>query len=1066
MTNIQRNLYLVAIANLFCILLGGESSGQTSNQSISAYDNVQSEQNIDAHLNDLQVISVDHAIAVGDRGLIVASQDGGKSWRRQDSRTSWPLYGIAMADERRGWTVGGTILRHSERSCGLVLRTMDGGKSWQPIPNANLPRLTGIAHLGRDQLIAWGDISFASLTSVFISHDGGSTWAPLALPTAGIVSAAWESLERGVIIDRLNRVFLIESGNQIRELYLPVAKDCRWKMVRRDAEAYWLLSEHGQIARSVDGLRWQVTELPGEPSDRGNFRLRSITVYRNNAWVVGDPGNVLWKSNDNGRTWSQQSIANQLPITAIGNFGGSRLIAGNCVGAIIGSRNGGEGWWVERQTAKRVSVLNLAHSLDSACWSAVGFSSNDERRVAAVAVLISSYTESYADLLPDIQSRASILQSDAGLAFIADLGDPLDPAGRPTAWQRVDLEKEAMAYQSLLQRAVQVVRSNCPDVVIVDQWKSQDPRLVAAAQLGLEAVALAADESYRVFSPAANVAERPWKVGKVFFASTSGEASINFDTAQLVSAAGRMLGEVLQARSLIRESFENQVAPIGLQLAQSELQNALAESKIHGGLVLSDETIRPVPVLKSSSYQILMGNLKRQSALIRLTDVPGSKVAPDPRWNSMLDSYLQTAGGTAIADSMLDAAERCRDRGYWLRWRSIVENIIVREPASGASEKLWLSLFSLQNSTEFAQYYRQMVESSQLSRPSSPQVHVGQGIHASPFEGIREGKNSPVVTASFSESVQPPNDLALTENALDAYASLTDRSGNHELNPVPLLFPAETMARCVRSFQGSNPQPLADPRFGLIEGSRQRRGKIGSEVSSNLAIYERLMTNPSLAGWSQIGLQEMEWSQGRLDADRTIIASRTRPGLSPHLDGLADEAIWQTAIGHWLTDPYQSMRIAPTEIRVLYDDAYLYVWMRCPKPSNGDAILLGSIRKRDGCNRRKDYVTVRLDTDRDYATWFEFDIDADGQVAERCGDFVDWNPQWFVAHRTNEIEWSAEIAIPLNAMIGETQVANTTWAASFYRRLPRIGTQHDGPIVTDQNLPQAMNLLFFRPIED
>ena len=61
-------------------------------------------------------------VAVGERGLIVLSDDQGMTWRQARAvPTSVSLAAVRFADERTGWAVG---------HAGVILRTVDGGDTW------------------------------------------------------------------------------------------------------------------------------------------------------------------------------------------------------------------------------------------------------------------------------------------------------------------------------------------------------------------------------------------------------------------------------------------------------------------------------------------------------------------------------------------------------------------------------------------------------------------------------------------------------------------------------------------------------------------------------------------------------------------------------------------------------------------------------------------------------------------------------------------------------------------------------------------------------------------------
>jgi len=59
---------------------------------------------------------------VGDAGVVLKSDDGGRQWRKLSLSTDLPaLRDIFFIDAQQGWIVGAR---------GTVLATRDGGKSW------------------------------------------------------------------------------------------------------------------------------------------------------------------------------------------------------------------------------------------------------------------------------------------------------------------------------------------------------------------------------------------------------------------------------------------------------------------------------------------------------------------------------------------------------------------------------------------------------------------------------------------------------------------------------------------------------------------------------------------------------------------------------------------------------------------------------------------------------------------------------------------------------------------------------------------------------------------------
>jgi photosystem II stability/assembly factor-like uncharacterized protein len=64
------------------------------------------------------------AWAVGARGTILQTTDGGATWQRQTSGTSRDLAGIHFVDRQHGWAVG---------FANTILKTTDGGQTWTKV---------------------------------------------------------------------------------------------------------------------------------------------------------------------------------------------------------------------------------------------------------------------------------------------------------------------------------------------------------------------------------------------------------------------------------------------------------------------------------------------------------------------------------------------------------------------------------------------------------------------------------------------------------------------------------------------------------------------------------------------------------------------------------------------------------------------------------------------------------------------------------------------------------------------------------------------------------------------
>ena len=77
--------------------------------------------------------------AVGGKGTVLATANGGATWRRQKSGTTRDLNGVSFIDASHGWAVG---------DLGVIVATSNGGHSWKKQRSGTKAPLAGAAFIG------------------------------------------------------------------------------------------------------------------------------------------------------------------------------------------------------------------------------------------------------------------------------------------------------------------------------------------------------------------------------------------------------------------------------------------------------------------------------------------------------------------------------------------------------------------------------------------------------------------------------------------------------------------------------------------------------------------------------------------------------------------------------------------------------------------------------------------------------------------------------------------------------------------------------------------------------
>ncbi len=169
-------------------------------------------------------------------------------------------------------------------------------------------------------------------------------------------------------------------------------------------------------------------------------------------------------------------------------------------------------------------------------------------------------------------------------------------------------------------------------------------------------------------------------------------------------------------------------------------------------------------------------------------------------------------------------------------------------------------------------------------------------------------------------------------------------------------------------------------------------------------------------------------------------------GSVPRVDGVLDDAIWSTA--EPVSDFVQKIPIegAPptvsTEVRLMYDDAALYVAARLFRPD--PRAIRTSLTRRDGESDAETF-TVSLDTYLDRRTAYSFTISSGGvrgdayhsQDSEDSGKETQFDPIWNGRARVDSLGWTAEMRIPFS-QLRFNAADSQTWGLQLTRNVADI----------------------------
>lgn len=230
-------------------------------------------------------------VSVGEQGVVLLSDDEGKSWRQAGSvPISSTLTAVSFATAQHGWAVG---------HWGAILHSSDAGQSWQVqrlAPTEDRP-LFAVHFFDPQRGVVVGLWSL-----VLTTDDGGKSWTPRQVPAP--------------------------PGATRADLNL-------WHLFAGPQGRLYAAAERGMVLQSDDfGHSWSYLDT----GYRGSFW--SGTALDDGTILVGGQRGSLYRSADEGQHWQRVALLSKSSITALAHDQ-TRVIAVGLDGLRAISKDGG-----------------------------------------------------------------------------------------------------------------------------------------------------------------------------------------------------------------------------------------------------------------------------------------------------------------------------------------------------------------------------------------------------------------------------------------------------------------------------------------------------------------------------------------------------------------------------------------------------------------------------------------------------------------------------------------------------------------------------------------------------
>jgi Domain of unknown function (DUF5916)/Carbohydrate family 9 binding domain-like len=168
-----------------------------------------------------------------------------------------------------------------------------------------------------------------------------------------------------------------------------------------------------------------------------------------------------------------------------------------------------------------------------------------------------------------------------------------------------------------------------------------------------------------------------------------------------------------------------------------------------------------------------------------------------------------------------------------------------------------------------------------------------------------------------------------------------------------------------------------------------------------------------------------------------------KPAVSKiKIDGNLDDDAWKNtdvAQKFWLQRPTDTTYANhQTEVKLTYDDNFLYISAICFKQNNGKGFTVESM-KRDYNFGANESFEIILEPFNDLTNGFIFGVNAagaqlEGLVSEGQVQNLNWDNKWFSEVKYLSDRWIVEMAIPFKSIRYKKE--NLQWGINFIRNYP------------------------------
>jgi len=1008
----------------------------------------------DARLHDIYFVNPQRGWAVGDRGVIWTTFDGGTNWQLQATPIDCTLRSVQFLDESFGIAVGNYWFPPANQGRGVILLTRDGGKSWQLRHTPDLPPLYQVKIFRQNHnpdstaILVAGATSEYSPSGIMVSSDGGQHWQPLSAQLSdGFAAADFYAPRWGIGIGFHSILQQFQNGISVSQTagfgHRRIAALKTHQATSEFDITGWAVGDRGLILSTVDqGFRWGVVPgiLPGNATEVVD--LKAIEVHGRNIWVAGNPGSCIYMSNDGGQTWRTTFTGVSAAIRKIVFVNALSGWAAGDLGTILRTQNGGQTWTIQRTGSTKLSVLGLFGDEKAIPFEVFASLSANQGFLGGCILLFRNERNSTEQ---ENRFHEAVVRSGGSLG--AELGTfPILPRELWTTSeqlvQHIQRTTDGRGMAQLRERLVMTIRQWKPEILFTSNYTNPYTDS-AAEELAMrevkEAVRLAAEHSAYPHH-LTELGLPAWTVKKVYLTlKNNALGDVHLTPAVPTARFGMPLEEMtFIARSLAGTHMCPAI--LGFVHASPDISgskdffsgiqfvNNDGRRQEYGVYADFHETQRRRAVQRRN----VLGMLQTSSST---PQTPGQVVNRTHLAAHAVDLTRRLDPESAV-QVLLNMAEQFHQEGDWHAAEETYMILAQHYAPHPLSRQAFIRIMQYAASGEII---------AEEMKNEGARVEITDWVD----DPRRPGHRIQQTRVVAREPVQQQQRIDLLYDRALSLGQFLDQNIPDLANEVSMRF---ALASILRRWGGEQEavrfyQARSNTRFDDVWGMRAR-----TEVW--LSIPDK----------SVLPIEQQELPMPAMTATYTAI----KPFLDGQFDEEKDRNAWRQSQLYPLTPATPRRRLAEllqenperrvgmvreerlramsqnfgTQVMFLHDAEYWYIGLRCPKVPGVDySTIPNQPPLRDTGSADRDRVEILIDLDRDYSTYYSLTFDSRGWITDACWGDRRWNPPWHTARHEDESAWYIEAAIPLSAFSQRPVMPNTVWGVAIRRLVPGVGIE-------------------------